>query len=197
MPAKRKGSRKNRRIKFSESNYVDKYYMKGRKGIIPIKLESIDDLYMKPDYLQKELSEDICTYIEKVAYMIPLHTDIILEIHCPEINEETQDRIKKVFKNNYGMKIDEDDYNIGIGNKRSKLFALVGIVLLIFNVIFEKYIFSVLANFLNIVWWVAIWNMIELQLIENGKIKWQRSNNLQLYDADVTFVFDNGKMQEK
>ena len=197
MPAKRKGSRKNRRIKFSESNYVDKYYMKGRKGIIPIKLESIDDLYMKPDYIQKELSEDICTYIEKVAYMIPLHTDIILEIHCPEISEEMQDRIKKTFKNNYGMKIDEDDYNIGVVNKRSQLFALVGIVLLIFNVIFEKYIFSVLANFLNIVWWVAIWNMIELQLIENGKIKWQRSNNLQLYDADVTFVFDNGKIQEK
>lgn len=197
MPAKRKGSRKNRRIKFSESNYVDKYYMKGKKGIIPIKLEAIDDLYMKPDYIQRELSEDICTYIEKVAYMIPLHTDIILEIHCPEINEEMQDRIKKVFKNSYGMKIDEDDYNIGVGNTRSKMFALVGIILLIFNVLFEKYIFSVLSNFLNIVWWVAIWNMIELQLIENGKIKWQRSNNLQLYDAEVTFVFDDGKIQGK
>ena len=178
MPAKRKGSRKNRRIKFSESNYVDKHYMRGRKGVIPIKLESIDDLYMKPDYIQKELSEDICTYIEKVAYMIPLNTDIILEIHCPKINEDMQDRIRKTFKHNYGMKIDEDDYNIGVGNKRSKLFALVGIVLLIFNVVFEKYIFSVLSNFLNIIWWVAIWNMIELQLIENGKIKWQRSNNL-------------------
>ena len=197
MPAKRKGSRKNRRIKFSESNYVDKYYMKGRKGIIPIKLESIDDLYMKPDYIQKELSEDICTYIEKVAYMIPLNTDIILEIHCPKVNEEMQDQIKKIFKHNYGMKIDEDDYNIGVGNKRSKLFALVGIMLLIFNVVFEKYMFSVLSNFLNIIWWVAIWNMIELQLIGNGEIKWKRSNHLQLYDADVTFVFDDGKRQEK
>ena len=197
MPAKRKGNRKNRKIKFSESNYVDKYYMKGKKGIIPIKLESIDDLYMKPDYIQRELSEDICTYIEKVAYMIPLHTDIILEIHCPKIDEEMQDRIKKVFKNNYGMKIDEDDYDIGIGNTRSKIFALVGIILLIINALLEKYIFSIISYFLNIVLWVAIWNTLELQLIENGKIKWQRSNNLQLYDAEVTFVFDDGKIQGK
>ena len=37
MPAKRKGRRKNRRIKFSESNYVEKNYMQRGKAVIPIK----------------------------------------------------------------------------------------------------------------------------------------------------------------
>ena len=39
MPAKRKGKRKNRKIKFSELNYVEKNYMKKGKAIIPVKLE--------------------------------------------------------------------------------------------------------------------------------------------------------------
>ena len=63
MATKRKGNRKNRKIKFSESNYVDKYYMKGKQAVIPVKLEKISDLYMKHDYLQRELSDEICDSI--------------------------------------------------------------------------------------------------------------------------------------
>ena len=193
MPAKRRGIRKNRKIKFSESNYVDKYYMRGKKAVIPIKLEKISDLYMKHDYLQRELSDEICDYIEEIAYMIPINTDIILEVHCPEINEEIQDRVKKSIKNNYGMEIDDNDYDIYVSNMRSKILAFSGFILLVINLVTERYIGRVLSNFLNVVWWVAIWDMIELQVLENGETKWKRLNNLQLYDAKVEFVFDNGK----
>ena len=43
MPTKRKGKRKNRKIKFSELNYVEKNYMNKGKAVIPIKLEKISD----------------------------------------------------------------------------------------------------------------------------------------------------------
>ena len=197
MATKRKGNRKNRKIKFSESNYVDKYYMKGKQAVIPVKLEKISDLYMKHDYLQRELSDEICDYIEEIAFMIPINTDITLEIHCPEVNEEIQERVKKSIKNNYGMEIDDNDYDISIANRRSKILAVVGIILLIINVLTEKYIGSVLSNFLSVVWWVAIWDMIELQILDNGETKWKRLNNLQLYDAKIEFVFDNGKNPEE
>ena len=36
MPAKRKGNRKNRKIKFSELNYVEKNYMRRGKAVIPV-----------------------------------------------------------------------------------------------------------------------------------------------------------------
>ena len=96
MPAKRKGNRKNRRIKFSESNYVEKNYMKKGKAIIPVKLEKISDLYMKHDYKQMELSDSVCNYIEEIAYMIPINTDIVLEIHCPEQMKKLKIKLKKV-----------------------------------------------------------------------------------------------------
>ena len=190
MPAKRKGRRKNRKIKFSEANYVEKNYMKRGKAIIPIKLEKIEDLYMKHDYKQMELSDSVCNYIEEIAYMIPINTDIILEIHCPEIDEELQNKIKKNIKNNYGMEIDDNEYDLSFNNRRALNFAIVGILLLIVHILTENLV-RLFADFLSVVWWVAIWDMVEILVLENQDIKWKRLNNQQLYDSTIRFVFDD------
>ena len=195
MPARRKGKRKNRRIKFSELNYVEKNYMQKGKAVIPVKLEKIEDLYMKHDYKQMELSDKVCDYIEEIAYMIPINTDIVLEIHCPEINEEMQNKIKKNIKNNYGMEIDDNEYDLSINKKRALKFAIAGLILLIINVLTEHFgiIFS---NFLSVVWWVAIWDMVEILVLDNQEIKWKRLNNQQLYDSTIKFVFDEEKEED-
>ena len=195
MPAKRKGKRKNRRIKFSELNYVEKNYMQRGKAVIPIKLEKISDLYMKHDYKQMELSDSVCDYIEEIAYMVPINTDIILEIHCPEIDEEMQNKIKKNIKNNYGMEIDDNEYDLSINNRRALIFAVVGIALLIINILTEN-VGRILADFIGLVWWVALWNMVEILVLGNPEIKWKRLNNQQLYDSTIRFVFDD-KTYEK
>jgi len=195
MPTKRKLNknrkiRKNRKIKFSELNYVDKNYMSKGKAVIPIKLDKISDLYMKHDYKQMELSDSVCDYIEEIAYMIPINTDIVLEIHCPEIDEELQDKIKKNIKNNYGMEIDDNEYDLSVNNKRALTFAIVGIILLIINILTED-LGKIFANFLSVVWWVAIWDMVEILALENQDIKGKRLNNQQLYDSKIEFVFDD------
>ena len=70
------------------------------------------------------------------------------------------------------------------------MFGLIGLAILIFNIIFEQQLGEVLSNFVCVVWWVAIWEMVELQTIEKLDIKWKRLNFQQLYDAKITFVFD-------
>ena len=196
MPAKRKGNRKNRRIKFSELNYVEKNYMQRGKAIIPIKLEKISDLYMKHDYKQMELSDSVCDYIEEIAYMVPINTDIVLEIHCPEIDEGLQEKIRKNIKNNYGMEIDDNEYDLSVNNRRALIFAIVGIALLIVHILVEDF-GRLFADFLSVVWWVAIWDMVEILVLENQKIKSNRLNNQQLYDSTIKFVFDNEVSEEK
>ena len=195
MPTKRKGNRKNRKIKFSELNYVEKNYMNKGKAIIPIKLEKISDLYMKHDYKQMELSDSVCDYIEEIAYMIPINTDIVLEIHCPEIDEEVQNKIKKSIKNNYGMEIDDNEYDLSINNRRALIFAIVGIILLIFNIVVEQF-GRIFSDFISVVWWVAIWDMVEILILGNQEIKWKRLNNQQLYDSTIKFVFDDKVNEE-
>ena len=196
MPAKRKGKRKNRKIKFSELNYVEKNYMQRGKAVIPVKLDKISDLYMKHDYKQMELSDSICDYIEEIAYMVPINTDIILEIHCPEIDEELQNKIKKNIKNNYGMEIDDNEYDLAINNRRAWLFALIGIIFFIINLLVEN-IGRIFADFMCVVWWVAIWDLVEILLLDNREIKWKRLNYQQLYDSTIRFVFEDDINEEE
>lgn len=182
--------RKNRRIKYNEKKYIEENYMVDDKAIIPIEIEDIDDLFMKHDFNQYELSDDVCKYVEEIAYMIPIETDIVLELHCPLVDDEMKAKMEKAIKTNYGMDIDDADYDIKRINTRSWVFGLIGLAILIFNIIFEQQLGEVLSNFVCVVWWVAIWEMVELQTIEKLDIKWKRLNLQQLYDAKITFVFD-------
>ncbi len=181
--------RKNRKIKFSEKNYVEKYYMENGKAVIPVELDRIEDLYMTHDYKKMQLSDSVCAYVEEIAYMVQVNTDIVLEIHCSEIDEEWQTKVRKNIKNNYGMEIDECDFAINTNNRRSNIFLLVGMLLIVINILVED-IGKFLPNFISVFWWVAIWDMIEMQVFENRDLKLKRLNYQQLYDSKITFVFD-------
>lgn len=190
MKQMKKIKRKNRRIKYNEENYIKKNYMVDEKAVIPVELENVDDLFMKHDYKKFELSDDVCKYIEEIAYMIPMSTDIVIEIHSPSVDDETKEKMIKAIKNNYGMEIDDADYDIKKVNNRSLIYGAIGLIILVINLLTEKYIGPVLSNFICVVWWVAIWEMVELQTIEKSDLKWKRLNYQQLYDAEITFKFD-------
>lgn len=191
MENKRNSRRKNRKIKFSEDKYVERNYMKGSKAIIPVELTSMKDLYMKHDYKQMELSDEICKYIEEIAYMIPIDTDIILEIHSPRFIEEEQDKIAKSIKNNYGIEMDDVDYDINLDNRKTILLSIVGILILIFNILTYNYLGEIISNFICVIWWVAIWDVVEILLFDKNEKRWKRLSYQQLYDAKVKFVFDD------
>ena len=182
--------RKNRRIKYNEENYINVNYVVDGKAVIPVELDSTNELFMKHDYKKFELSDDVCKYIEEIAYMIPMDMDIVIELHCPKVDKDTQTKMIKAIRNNYGMDIDDADYDISRINIKSWIFGLVGLFILVLNILTEKYIGAVLSNFICVVWWVAIWEMVELQTIEKTDLKWKRLNYQQLYDAEITFVFD-------
>lgn len=181
---------KNRKIKFREADYIDKHYIKDGKAIIPIYLEKIDDLYMKHDYKKLALSDDICNYIEEIAYIIPLKYPIVLEIHCPEIHEEQQLRIKKVIKNNYGMEIDDKDYDIHVANRKCISLFFLGFFFMILLFALQDKVMQFLVEFLSIAGWVALWEMFESLMLNNAEKRIQRLYNLQLYDSEINFKFD-------
>lgn len=186
--------RRNRRIKYNEENYINVNYVVDGKAVIPVELDNKDDLFMKHDYKRYELSDDVCKYIEEIAYMIPMDMDIVIELHCPKVDKKSKEMMVKAIRNNYGMDIDDADYDINRVNRRSLIYGLIGIIILIINLITEKYIGAVLSNFICVVWWVAIWEMVELQTIEKVDLRWRRLNYQQLYDAEITFVFDKKKL---
>ena len=129
----------NHRIRYSEKDYVQKNYMKDGKAVIPVQVDNLNDLYMKHDYLRLDLSDKVCDYIEEIAYLIPTTVDIVLEVHCKEeISLKEQQRIKKVFKANYGSDIDDVEYKSRIHNYKALILFLFGAFFIFMSFIFGK-----------------------------------------------------------
>ena len=190
MIYKRPYLRKKKNIGHAEKNYIEKNYIKGEKAIIPIQLEKPEDLYMKYDYKKIRLSESVCNYIEKIVNMIDSNIDIILEIHCKEIEEEQQKEMIKTIKNNYRLEIEEIRSNQTEEDHKSKILLVAGIVLLIINILIDRFIkSSIISNLVCVVWWVAIWDMIELQTLDKSESNAQEQLYQQLYNAEIMFVF--------
>lgn len=191
MPTKRKKKRKNRKIKFSEDRYIEKFYMSGNKAVIPVELHNAEDLYMKHDYLKMELSDSVCKYIEEIAYMIPIDTEIELEIHCPRVDVYTQQKMARAIKNNYGIEIDDVDYELREDKKKSLILLAIGLVLLVINILTEDVLGQVFSNFLSVVWWVLIWDVSEMYFFDRTEYQSKRLNYQQLYDAKTVFIFND------
>ena len=145
---------------------------------------------MKHDYKKIEMSNDVFEYIEEVADMVPMDTDIVLEVHCPRINDEIRDKVVKTMKNNFAMEIDDADFEVSRINRKALIFTIIGLLVLAINILTEKYIGPVISSFICVIWWVAIWDMVELLCFDKPEWQWKRLNYQQLYDSQITFVFD-------
>ena len=181
---------RNRKIKFREADYIERHYIREGKAVIPIYLKKIDDLYMKHDYKKLALSDELCAYIEEIAYIIPLKYPIVLELHCPAISEAEQLRIKKVIKNNYGMEIDDRDYHVRVATRRCITLFLMGAGILISSYALQNFLSEFMFEFLYIAGWVALWEMFEVLMINNAAKRTERIYKLQLYDSEIKFVFN-------
>lgn len=187
--------RRNHKIKYSEKDFVEKNYMRDGKAVIPIKIKKLDDLYMKHDYLKLDLSDEVFDYIEEIAYLIPRETDIVLEIHySDEISEKQQERIRKVFRSNYGSDIDDIDYDIRHHNYRAISLFVIGAIFIFLSLVLNSltsYLAEFASEFCIITGWVFIWDMVEAISIKRSELISKRLNKLQLYDAEIAFIFDN------
>ena len=184
----------NKKIKFREKDYVEKNYIReDGKAVIPIYIKDMESLYMKHDYKKLVLSDDIFDYIEEIASIIPFKYDIVLEFHCQEITKEEQDRVKRIIKNNYGMEIDDIDYEKRISSLISLILFIIGILIFVVAYALEDVLLEILKEFLIIAGWVVLWDMLESVIFTDNKRKIERLNKLQLYDSQVEFVFNTNK----
>lgn len=184
----------NHKIKYKEKEYVEKNYMRNGKAVIPIKINRLDDLYMKHDYLKLDLSDEVFDYIEEIAYLIPRNIDIVLEVHYrEEISHKQQDHIRKVFKANYGSDIDDIDYDLKHQNYKAIILFLLGTVFIFISFLFNKlsdYISEFFSEFCIIAGWVFMWETVEDLSIKRSELISKRLNKLQLYDAEISFISD-------
>lgn len=186
----------NRKIKFREKDYVENNYIReDGKAVIPIELKHLDDLYMAHDYEKLVLSDEISNYIKEVASIIPFKYDIVLEFHCHEIDLDRQERIKRIIKNNYGMEIDDLDYENRLETYTSLALSIIGIIFLLICFALPESTWSIIKEMTSIVGWVILWDILENIIFTISRRRLERLNILQIYDSQIEFVFDKNKRE--
>ena len=123
--------------------------------------------------------------------MIPIDTEIELEIHCPRVDVYTQQKMARAIKNNYGIEIDDVDYELREEHKKSLILLAIGLVLIVINILTEDILGLIFSNFLSVVWWVLIWEVSETYFFDRKENQSKRLNYQQLYDAKTVFIFND------
>ncbi len=181
----------NKKIKFREKDYIEKHYIKDDRAVIPVDLPNMDNLYMKHDPKRLFLSDEVGNYIKEAASIIPFKYDITLEFHCKEISTEEQDRIRRVIKNNFGMEIDDIDYERRLSGYVALISFILGLIFVVVSyALGNNNIIGILKELLIIAGWVIWWNMVETIVFRDSERKIERLNKLQLYDSKVEFIID-------
>ncbi|MCQ2748540.1 MAG: hypothetical protein MJ246_00565 [Clostridia bacterium] len=111
--------RQNKRIKYNAKNYLKKVINKNGEAVLPIKLNSKEEMFNKHDPRGLTLSEDIVNYIEEIAYDVPYDYDIVFEISCPGLSRIDKEKMTDVIKLYYGLEIAGIDEDLKITKRKS------------------------------------------------------------------------------
>ena len=99
-----------------------------------------------------------------------------------------------MFKANYGSDIDDIDYDLRKQKHRAIILFLFGAFFIYLSFIFNSlsyYVAEFISEFFIISGWVFIWDMVESVSIKRSELINKRLNKLQLYDAEISFIFDD------
>lgn len=153
-------------LKLSE---IYRYDKKTDSFNIDISLDEYSDIFDEWDFApftKRDINPDLIKFIEECASEIPIKSHIIVNFYIPSQlkDEKTEEKIKRIIKNNFKFNF-RKIYN----NKRRLIknvffYAISGLIFLFISSIAENYvkiqiIKHILSNGIMIGGWVLIWEI--------------------------------------
>lgn len=178
------------RKKFDAKKFLHDIYIKGDYAIIPIKVNSIEDFYDRYDSDKNTLSQELATYIEKIAYNIPIKYKFILKITCPNLNDEDKKEIERLFRAHYGLAIYDKDLDLKINGVDVTWLFGAGVSIISAMFLWGSNLAPYLKEVLSIIGWVAVWDAVEDLIVGRRKILTDKKNNKQIYDSEFYYTGD-------
>ncbi len=192
--------------KFDAIDYlVKKYVDDGEHATIPIILNDKSDFFNKYDPTHTTLAPDVYHYLDKCADNIPLEYKIRVEVVCDNLDEDTKIKMEKALSNNYGVNVFNNDLDLNESSRKSLVLAILGLIILwimtlgdSLNMVgqYLKVTKEVINEIFTITGWVFIWASLENIVFKNRKIIEKKKDNIQMLNAEMTFVSKNDYYKE-
>lgn len=182
--------------KFNAVEYLVEKYVEGEYAIIPIKLDSPDEIFNKYDPTQTTLAPDVYHYIDRCVYNIPIKFKVKLKIICDNVTEETKEKMSNAVRNHYGLIVYDKNLDLKTNTYKTIWLLICGIFFLAFMYMFNvdnsriSWLVSgesIFKEILLVAGWFFIWEAVENFVSNRRNLRIDKVNNRQMLNAELFF----------
>ncbi|MHC1746792.1 MAG: hypothetical protein AB9856_00210 [Cellulosilyticaceae bacterium] len=184
--------KKYEKATFNKQQHLSKYYLdKDDKAVIYIKINKIEDAFSEfcvPEH--EELSADLAEYLNSIIYYIPLKYTVVLHFSIEHGTTEQKNVLKQVIIKYYGLILEDKKQDLKINLVIILCLFFIGVILLTLS----YYLTStnkgqLMTDIINIAGTFALWEVVDLYLLERKSKEIERYNAAQTAMAEI--IFDN------
>ena len=181
-------------LDFSIDNYINENFEVSDNNItIYLKCNNKDDLYSQfCTKSHQSLNQELCDYIERIIYDIPLRYSVTLKVITEELGLEEKLKAETIFKNHYKLILYDKNLDLKINSAKAISLFCVGSILLVIYFALNILNYNIfITEFLSISGTFALWETVDLFLLERKKLDIDRLNAGQLSDMKIEFCSYN------
>lgn len=172
---------------FKAKNYLKTYYIKNGKAVISINIDDPEMFYERLDADRITLSRDITDFIDKRIDYIPYRYSIVIKFYCKSISREEEKKIVNMLRAHYGLETNELANEMKLNNLKSLSLFIMGLCLLGMSSVANVFGYLV-KEVLSIAGWVAIWETVTSVLFGAVRLKLDRYDSNNIYNAEIIFI---------
>lgn len=186
--------KKFKSAKFNYARFVKDYYIENGSAYISAKVESIDDIISKYSLEDYEwINKQFANYLENSAYYIPVEESVIIEICGCKFTEQEKEKITRVIKTYFGLKLGDKIIDMDINFHKSNRLLILGFLSLLLVLFISKLTnVEYVLELPLIMLWFFIWEYGDLAWLDRRDIAIEKLEAGQLANAKVVFNENEG-----
>lgn len=183
-------TRRFRNVRFNKQGYLQEYVLnQNGEAVVLIYLEQIQAATSKYSGEEfKTLDQELIDYMDRLIYHIPLKYSLVVCFVVKDSTSEQKELVTDMIKRHYGLLLEDKRHDLKINFLIILGLFLIGVALLTFSYYLSAAgMEQLLTDTINIAGTFALWEMIDLYLLDRKVRILDQKNAAQTYSAKIVF----------
>lgn len=185
--------------KIVELRQIYRYDPEDDTYVIDISLDNYLEIFNEWDrspLRRKDLNHELFDFLEEASYEIPLKYKTKISFGIPENvkDKKRQENAITGLRNNFRYVIHFINRTISVNNRKSVVYASMGLLFIVLSTIFEKFItdtffFNILAQGIFVGGWVLLWEAFSLFIFISYEHRDRRKRYRRYLESTIEFTY--------
>lgn len=178
-------------VRYNKDKFLKEFFLNDQgEAVVFVQLEDFNQgisRFSIPDY--EIVNEELADYIDRMIYHIPLKYSIQLRILSKHLNEKEKQKLSKMLYDHYGLMLEDKRQDLKINLLIIWALFGIGVVFLSLSYFLAAHgKGQLITDTINIAGTFALWEMVDLYLLDRKAKKVAIKNVAQTYLAKHIFI---------